>query len=516
MRPLDGFERAHSHEGGFMSRWNRMLAAGALIAATALTPVASAFAADKPADDAGARVIADFLSAYLGKAALPTIKITPSGSSYLVSVDLAAVTQTLKGAGIVYDPVTLQFKVAQQDDGGWRVEADKVPPISGAVTPPAGQPGGKANVRVETTNLTQSALIDPKLGWLAWTRGGADKVSLTERGPGVEEFIEFGGLKFDGSTKTGASGLTTTVNETLNSLNFVMDADPKGVDPATGGPRKPVHVSAQGGAGAVDVNLAHFQPAPLLDAWRFAVAHPTRADYARDFEALKPILTALAADHLTASESLKLDKLDVMTEVGPVAIEGATVAVGLVNNGAATGVSQHFAARSIKLPEGLAPAIYAPVIPTSFYIGFNAHGFDVEGAVQEWLADAKLAGDGPPLSEADRAKVSAKFARSRPVVIDIQPSRIEGPSLDLAFQGQVTIDQSKPVGSITITLRNFDKTTKAVEGLGENAAQKLTPVMVMAKGLSKPGPDGALVWVCSLGADHVMKVNGLPLGKAPF
>ena len=54
-----------------MSRWKRMVAGGALIAATALTPVASAFAADKPADDAGARVIADFLSAYLGKAALP-------------------------------------------------------------------------------------------------------------------------------------------------------------------------------------------------------------------------------------------------------------------------------------------------------------------------------------------------------------------------------------------------------------------------------------------------------------
>jgi hypothetical protein len=499
-----------------MSGWKRMLAGGALCAATALTPVASAFAADKPADDAGARVIADFLSAYLGKAALPTIKITPSGSSYLVSVDLASVTQALNGAGMAYDPVTLQFKVAQQDDGGWRVEADKFPPITGNVTPPAGQPGGKINVRVETTNLSQSALIDPKLNWIAWMRGGADKVSLTERGPGVEEFVEFGGLKFDGATKSGASGLMTTMNETLKSLNFVMDADPKGVDPKTGRPRKPVHVSAQGSGGAVDIGLADFQPAPLLDAWRFAAAHPTRADYARDFDALKPVLTALAADHLTVSESLKLDKLDVLTEVGPVAIEGAEIGVGVVNNGAATGVSEHFAAHAIKLPDGLVPAIYAPVIPTSFDIGFNAHGFDFEGAVQEWLADAKLSGDGPPISEPDRAKVSAKFARSRPVVIDIQPSRIEGPSLKLAFQGQVTIDQSKPVGAITITLRDFDKTAQAVQGLGQEAEQKLTPVIAMAKGLGKPGADGALVWVCSIGADHVMKVNGLPLGKAPF
>ena len=43
-----------------------------------------------------------------------------------------------------------------------------------------------------------------------------------------------------------------------------------------------------------------------------------------------------------------------------------------------------------------------------------------------------------------------------------------------------------------------------------------TPVIAMAKGLGKAGQDGALVWECSIGPDHVMKVNGLPLGKAPF
>jgi hypothetical protein len=499
-----------------MARWKRMVARGILGAATALTPIVPTFAADRPADDAGVRAIADFLSAYLGKAALPTVKITPSGSSYLVSVDLAAVTQGLKSAGVAYDPVTLQFKVAQQDDGGWRVETDKFPSISGSVTPAEGQKGVKVNLRVESTNLTQSALIDPKLGWIGWTRGGADKVSLVQRAPGLEEFVEFGGLKFDGATKSGASGLTTTVNEKLGSFNFVMDVDPKGVDPATGGPGKAVHVSAQGGAGAVDASLADFQPAPLLDAWRFAVAHPERADYARDFDALKPVLTALAADHFAFLESLKVDKLNVNTEVGPVSIEGAAAAIGFANKGADSGFSERLAARSLKLPEGLAPAIYAPVIPTSFDIGFNAHGFDVEGAVQEWLAHAKLDGDGPPLSEDDRAKVSDRLVGGRPIVVDILPSHVEGPSLNLAFEGQVTIDQSKPVGAVTIKLRDFDKTAKAVQGLGPEAEQKLTPVMAMAKGLGKAGADGALVWVCSLGADRVMKVNGLPLGKAPF
>ena len=38
----------------------------------------------------------------------------------------------------------------------------------------------------------------------------------------------------------------------------------------------------------------------------------------------------------------------------------------------------------------------------------------------------------------------------------------------------------------------------------------------MAKGLGKAQPDGSLIWVYTLGADKVMKINGLPLGKSPY
>jgi hypothetical protein len=44
----------------------------------------------------------------------------------------------------------------------------------------------------------------------------------------------------------------------------------------------------------------------------------------------------------------------------------------------------------------------------------------------------------------------------------------------------------------------------------------LLPVVAMAKGLAKADPDGVLTWVGELGDDRIMKVNGLPLGKAPF
>src|SRR5579863_3872479 len=386
-----------------MSNCNRLrLRALWLCGATALS--SAAFAADRPADDAGARTISDFLTAYAGKAALPSIKVSQDGSVYHVSLDLGAASAAIKSTGVVYDPATLQFKVFQQDDGEWRVDSDQIPPITAHITPKLGQPNAaKLDARVETVNFKNVLFIDPKLNWIASVKGGADKISVTERGPGIEETLEFNGLKVDGATTSGASGLVSKVDEPLQAMTFAVDVDPKGVDPATHGPRKPVHVSGHGEGGKFNVSISDFQPQPLLDGWRFLVAHPERADVARDFDKLKSVLTAFVSDHLKFEELGTLDKLNVMTESGPVVIEGMAAGVGGANMGPTTGVYERISARSIKLPDSITPPMYGPFIPVSFNFGVKATGFDVEAAAQEWLADAKLDGDGPVLSTEDQA-----------------------------------------------------------------------------------------------------------------
>jgi hypothetical protein len=204
------------------------------------------------------------------------------------------------------------------------------------------------------------------------------------------------------------------------------------------------------------------------------------------------------------------------TQAGPVAIEGAGIGVTAISNGAQSGFGEHFSARTLHLPEGMVPPVFAAVTPTAFDVGFKATGFDLPSAADEWFADAKFAGDGPVVSSADQSKVMAKLTQSRPIVVDILPSHVAAPSLDIGFEGKVTFDKGKPSGTVTLKVRDFDKTAKALQALGPEAEQKLVPVLAMAKGLGKAQPDGAMVWVGELGKDQVMKVNGLPLGKAPL
>jgi hypothetical protein len=328
--------------------------------------------------------------------------------------------------------------------------------------------------------------------------------------------LEFSGLKVDGKTTSESSGLVTTVHEPLQAMNFQMDVDSKGVDPATHGPRKPVHVSGDGSGAQIDITLAQFQPQPLLDAWRFLVGHPERADVARDFDKLKTVLTALAADRLKLDEQISLAKLNVVTEGGPIAVEGFTVGVGGANMGASTGFYERFAAHDIKLPGELAPPMYAPYIPSSFHFGFKATGFDIEAATQEWLADAKPDGDGAMLSKEDQDKVTQKLVGGRPILFEIEPSRLVGPNADLAFEGKFTIDNGERTGTLKITLRDFAKLEASLQTLPPQLAQQVTPALAMVKGLATAEPDGSLVWICSVGHDHMIKVNGLPISKAPF
>ena len=132
------------------------------------------------------------------------------------------------------------------------------------------------------------------------------------------------------------------------------------------------------------------------------------------------------------------------------------------------------------------------------------------------IADLHLAGDGPAIAPDDEAKIRAKLIGPDGIVIDIEPSHIVAPLLDISFEGHIVYKGAKPTGKLTVHMRNFDKTQAALKTLGPEVEKKVAPMLAMAKGLAKTDGDGSLVWVGEIGADGVMKVNGLPLGKSPI
>jgi hypothetical protein len=278
---------------------------------------------------------------------------------------------------------------------------------------------------------------------------------------------------------------------------------------------KPVNIVAHVDEALIDATLDGLKSRAALDLWAFLVAHPSRSDLAANEAALKTLLTNLLAGQLKLSETFGLQRVAVQTPQGAVAMDAAKIGVGGAT-GAAGAFEERFSVDGLALPPSMVPATYRDFVPTSVDVGFKASGLDLAAASAEAIADMHLAGDAPPISKEDDAKVWAKMIGAGPVLIDVPPSHIVAPQLDLSIQGQVRYQGAKPTGTFTIHMRNFDKTQAALKRLGPDEQKEIVPFLAMAKGLAKTESDGALTWIGELGADGMMKVNGLPLGKAPI
>lgn len=492
-------------------RQNRVPSRAALLAGAALCALTTGAAAkDLPATPEGAQKLNAFFSTYIGAAAAgapPTFTITPEGSDYLVALDVAALAAPLKSAGVAYDPATLKYKLIEQDDGAWRLESADLPPLS-LQTP-------KGSSKVAVTGYKSQMVVDPAIAWWRSASGSADKASLHSHvEAGIDESIDTGAVQFSGSGEAAAEGaVSSAVQESAADVGFSFTGTPKsdqaGADPKT------ISIGAHLDKATVEASVDGVKPRRALDLWAFLVAHPTRDSLAANEPALKGLLSAMAANPLRLSETIGLQKIAVQIAQGSVVVDSAKVRVGGAT-GAPGAFEEHIAFDGLSLPPGIVPPLYRDLTPTSADIGFRASGFDVAAASAEAIADLRLAGDGPPLPPEARAKIWAKLVGAGPVTIEVPLSHIAAPRVDISIEGRVRYQDGRPTGSFTVHMRDFDNTITALKGLGPAVERKIVPMLGLAKGLAKTEGDGALTWVGEIGADGVMKVNGLPLGKAPL
>jgi hypothetical protein len=488
----------------------------ALLAGVALlTSSAHVAAADAAATPAGVEKIKDFVGVYAGKSTAnsPEFVVTPEASDYLVTIDLGSMSKTLNGAGVSYEPAILKFKVFEQSDGAWRIEQTDLPPIV-AHTRRADR---EVDTRLLASGVDSVVTIDPAISWLRGSQGKIDKATVVQKGQGIDQTIEIGGLTATSTGKATSDGVVSLDgHETLGPVSIDMTVDPSAADPKAGSDKGPVNIKMKAEKGDIGAKLDGLKIKPALDLWAFLVAHPGRSQLAGDESTLKTLAASVLTSQVTIFEEGSTPRLSVFTTPGEFVMDGLKASVSLASAGPASRFEEHIAVAALTLPPNLAPPMYHDLVPTSFDVGFKVSGFDVAAAGTEALADLHLSGDGPPISKDDKAKVGAKLIGSGPVVIDIAPSHVLAPGLDISFEGKVTYAKGKPTGAITLHAKNFDNTVSALKAMGPDAEKQMVPVVAMAKGLAKNDPDGVLTWVGEVGADGIMKVNGLPLGKAPF
>ncbi len=437
-----------------MPRLNiRFFGRSALLSGAALAAMVFAAAAkDLPGTPEGASKISAFVETYAGKAAAspPALVVTPEASGYTIAIDIGALTAPLNAAGVVDDPAVIKLMAFEQEDGTWRIEQSEMPSVSGHES----RGDARSDFVFAAKGYKAVASIDPALSWVRSQEVSADKIGVGVHGVGVNETVEVGPAQASLTSKAAPDGVVSTaIKETFGPFSLAMTIDPKAIKPDAKSDEKPFDISAQSEATTADVNLDGLKTRAMLDLWAFWVAHPTRPELAANEAAFKNLITAALAGGPSFLEDVGTKKLIVRTPQGPFAFDEFKGGVGGAFAGPDSRLSERFAANGLTLPPGLVPEMYRDFIPTSFDVGVKVGGINLAAAAEEAVVDMHLSGDQPPISKDDKDKIFAKLVGDGPVVIDIAPSRIQAPELDLAFDSRQNIERK---GLIFKIFRNKD------------------------------------------------------------
>ena len=486
--------------------WRRtLLAASALSAYPAI-----ALAADVPATPDGAKKLSAVFEKYIGKPAAgapPSITVTAESGHYILAIDIAAASAPMKSSGFGYDPAIIKIALTEQSDGLWRYERTEVPTLSFHSKDASGT--------INLTDYKSAGIFDPSLAWFKSVQGSLAGGHIQIKAPGVDEVFDIGAITANGTGAASTAGaVSSAIHEDVASIAGAFTITPGGAEAKPDA--KPVKADIHIDKASIDVALDGVKTYPLLDLWAFVVAHPTRPELAANEAAFKDLLRAALPGDYKLSETFAMGAIAVEAPQGVFKAASGKGAIAASGSGAANAFEEHFAVDGLTLPSGLVPPQFAALTPSAVDIGVKVSGYDLQAGANAAINDMHLAGDGPVISTEDGSKVGAKFKSAGPIVVEISPSHILAPQLDIAFEGKVNWDGVKPAGTMTVHVRNFDKTVAALKALGPMASPQLLGGLAMAKGLAKTDAGGVLTWVGEMGADGSMKVNGLPLGKAPM
>lgn len=482
---------------------------GTFLAALGALP-APAFAKDLPPTPEGAQKLSALFATYLGKpaaGAASPVAVTIDGAHYVVALDVAALMAPLNAAGFSMDPATLTTALIEQDDGAWHVVQDSLPPLSFHLK--------DSVVAYNVTAYKLDELFDPALAVFKSGQRSFDKIVAQVHAPQVDETITVGAAHV---TQTGVAAANGAASVAAHEeiADFSGNVSTASGEIKDGADAKRPPVSFQVGATAADVGMDGAPMRKAFDLWAFAVAHPTRPEIAADEPKFKSLLRAMLPIDFKLTEKASTKQIAVETPQGHFGMTSAKLNFAAAAVPGAKGSAEYeLAMDGLSLPTGLLPPAMSDLVPTAFNIDIRTSGFDSNAGAEEAINDMHFSGDGPIISDNDRAQILAKIKGSGPIVVEVLPSHFIAPQVDLTVEGQVHLEGVRPSGVMKVRVRNFDKTIAALKAIGPAASPQLLGGLALAKTLGKSESDGSLTWVAEYGVDGSVKVNGMPLGKAP-
>jgi hypothetical protein len=251
----------------------------------------------------------------------------------------------------------------------------------------------------------------------------------------------------------------------------------------------------------------------ITDLVRWFIAHPNQDAIKADRIGLKNALQSTLPVFASLQSDMVMSSLTVTTPLGPVTAAKAGIDVdfnGAVKDGL---LREAFLAEGLALPPGLVPPFAADLVPQTFSLDFTVTGYDLAAPAALLLAHLEKTLD-PPGPEFEAELLKAVMPAGE-VIIKLAPGKTTSKTLDISYEGSMKAGPTgTPSGEALVSVKGFDEAIAALNTAPpELGLSQATMGLLAAKGFSKPGADGSIVWNVESTPEGGVLVNGVDVSK---
>ncbi len=457
----------------------------------------------EPATDAGAAALTAVLQTYLG-ASDGVVNVAVEGEVYGVTLDFAPLIAALPDAGTEALISPMQFQLADSGDGTWLMTQDQAFDLALKVP-------GQMDMTIKMGQWAGTGIFDENLQAFSTSSSKISELVATQTtiDPTLGETkvaYSIASISYE-STAVAAveGGVDSTSTYALSTLDEVFTM------PGMGDGAAPMEMTLAAETYTADARIRGLRPDAFYKLIAFFVANPSEAAILAQQDGLKTILRdgVPLFDHLISTGTATA--ITVGSPMGTFGLNEAGVIVetrGLVADGL---FREAFTLSGLTTPVGLVPDWATQLVPASLSLDFKLSGFDLLAPLTLALDTVDFA-TGPADQAAFEGQLAMALMPKGVVDITMAPGSIAAPIYTLGYEGSMSAGAAAlPLGNAKITLKGMADVLAVLAAAPPEMAGQAAPMLTMAEGMAKPGPDGALVWELEVTPAGGMLVNGVDM-----
>ena len=440
------------------------------------------------------------------------VAVAPAGDGYDITFDAGPLLAKIKAPGFTSKIDPFRMTATPQGNGMWAVTSSG--PFNMTIDMPE-----TLSMNVQTAQLDWSgtynealfAFMDSKytINGLAITQKTIDPTSKMV----TNQVTAIGSMSGTGTSTDAGNGLTdATGNTTFSDIvsSTTLDVPPEA---AAGMPN--FNYVANLKKGGYTSSVKGLATKPVMELVAFLISHPSKELIIKDQAILKEKMLAALPLWNNISSDGTFENLTVDTGLGQFAL--ATGGSFINMNGAVKDgrFAEGFSVAGLTMPANLPlPPWSKGLIPTSFKLGFDVSGFDLEAPARKFITEMDVTKPDPVPPGSEMAYLAA-FAPTNNIKLTIPPGEIASELYSLTYEGTSNISLAGGLPQVAAKFRmtGMDKVVAALQQAGADpTAQQAMAGLIGVKGMAKADGD-ALVWEVSFSPEGKLLVNGTDLSS---